>query len=76
MTDEESGMTETKNNTELEASDGREASECSGLLCCDDCGKANEDVRSTNCPYAEEIYDSIVPCNLCSDCYHERCMDI
>lgn len=48
----------------------------SDLLCCDDCGKTKEDVRHTNCPYAEEINNSIVLVNLCGYCYHERCMDI
>jgi len=28
----------TNKTTEIEASDGREASECSALLCCDSCG--------------------------------------
>lgn len=43
---------------------------------CDDCGKNKEDVKETTCPYTEEINDSIIECNLCDDCYHERCMDI
>ena len=45
-------------------------------MICDDCGEDREDVSEAICPYAEEINDSIVECNLCSDCYHERCQDI
>lgn len=45
-------------------------------MICDDCGEDKEDVKETACPYAEEIDDNIIECNLCDDCYHERCMDI
>lgn len=45
-------------------------------LQCQDCGKKDETVTRVNCPYAEEINSSIIVCDLCSDCYHERCMDI
>lgn len=45
-------------------------------LSCDDCEQVKPDVKKTTCPYAEEINDSIVECQLCDDCYHERCMDI
>ena len=45
-------------------------------LKCDDCGEKKEDVVKTICPYEEEIYDEKVECQLCDNCYHERCMDI
>lgn len=43
---------------------------------CDDCGKEKDDVRDTNCPYANEINNEEIPCALCDDCYDERCMAI
>lgn len=43
---------------------------------CQDCGKKDETVHDTTCPYAEEINDSIVKITVCDECYHERCMDI
>jgi hypothetical protein len=46
------------------------------ILECQDCGLTDETVTRRNCPYAEEINSSIVICDLCPDCYHERCMDI
>lgn len=45
-------------------------------LKCDDCGKEKEDVTETVCPYALEINDEEYPMNLCTNCYHERAMDI
>ncbi len=42
---------------------------------CDDCG-TTEDVERTTCPFAEEIHGDEVEVDLCSACYHERCMDI
>ena len=45
-------------------------------MICDDCGKEKEDVVQTTCPYAEDIHEETVDCTLCSDCYHERCMEI
>ena len=46
------------------------------LLCCDDCGKSNDSVEETTCPFSEEIHNETIECKLCADCYHERCMDI
>jgi len=46
------------------------------MMKCDDCYKDKEDVKKTTCPYAEEIADEKVECDLCDDCYYERCMDI
>lgn len=43
---------------------------------CDDCEIDDETVSETTCPYAEEINDEIIECQLCPECYHERCMDI
>jgi hypothetical protein len=43
---------------------------------CDDCGVCSEDVEYTIDPYIDEIYDEEEWCNLCPDCYHERCQDI
>jgi len=45
-------------------------------MICDDCGKEGDDVYDTTCPYAEEIYGETVPCQLCEECAHERCMEI
>ena len=45
----------------------------SGLVC-EDCGCDN--ANETICPYEEEINMKSVDCNLCEDCYHERCMEI
>lgn len=45
-------------------------------LICEDCGKEDETVYETNCPFAEEIYGDEIPVIICPDCYHERCMDI
>lgn len=45
-------------------------------LTCDDCGKQDDSVIETSCPYASEIHDDYQECTLCSNCYHERCMDI
>lgn len=46
------------------------------MLKCDDCNKVSAEVEKGNCPYAEEISGEEVECQLCPDCYHERCMDI
>ena len=45
-------------------------------LKCEDCGKENDDVEETYCPFAEEIYNENIRVTICKDCYHERCMDI
>lgn len=42
---------------------------------CFDCG-TTKDVTQTICPFADEIYDDQIKMTLCSDCYHERCMEI
>jgi hypothetical protein len=47
-----------------------------GDLTCDDCGKKGPDVQRTMCPYASEINNEEIECDLCEDCYYERCMDI
>lgn len=44
--------------------------------CCEDCGKKDETVRHTTCPYAEEVSDERVSIIVCSDCYRERCNDV
>lgn len=46
------------------------------FLTCQDCGKQDETVSETTCPFAEEIHEIIVDITVCKDCYHERCMDI
>jgi len=46
------------------------------ILTCDDCGKSGNDVKKTTCPYASDIYNEEIACTLCSDCVHERAMDI
>lgn len=46
------------------------------LLKCDDCDKVDETVHKTTCPYNEEISNETIECQLCNECYHERCMDI
>jgi hypothetical protein len=46
------------------------------MLKCEDCGKEDETVEHTTCPYAEEISGKIVPVTICSECYHQSCMDI
>ena len=45
-------------------------------LICEDCGKRGGDVSEGTCPYAEDVNNSTVDATLCTDCYHERCMDI
>ena len=43
---------------------------------CDDCGRTDKPVTVDNCPYADEINGELIECQLCEDCFHERCMDI
>ena len=43
---------------------------------CEDCGKEDETVHDTFCPYAEEIHGEKIACVLCDSCEHERAMDI
>ena len=45
-------------------------------LVCEDCGKQDETVHHTECPYAEEIYHEVVNVTICDYCYTQRCMDI
>ncbi len=45
-------------------------------MICDDCNKDKEDVKETKCPYAEEINDELIDCQLCDGCYYDRCMEI
>lgn len=43
---------------------------------CDDCRESENQVSEVVCPYEEEINGKIVECNLCNNCYEERCMEI
>lgn len=44
---------------------------------CEDCKQLKEDVKITNCPYAEDVHnDPNVKIQVCDDCYKERVMDI
>lgn len=52
--------------------DGKVPSES---LCCEDCG-TDENVSIGPCPYRLEINNDESPVALCSDCYHDRVMDI
>ena len=45
-------------------------------LVCDDCKNQNETVMDTICPYKQELHGEEDPCNLCPECYTERCRDI
>lgn len=46
-------------------------------LVCDDCHLAKSTTEETHCPYAADVHnDPTVECQLCKECYHERCMDI
>jgi hypothetical protein len=47
-----------------------------GLLKCQDCGKVSADVTETTCPYSEEIYNEKVAIVACSNCIHERSMEV
>lgn len=46
------------------------------ILECEDCGKKDDTVKETYCPYVEELYNKRQEAVLCDNCYHERCMDI
>lgn len=43
---------------------------------CQECGKTDHTVRTRNCGYAEEIYDSKVEETICDACEHEHLMDV
>ena len=43
---------------------------------CRDCRKYGDDVTYDACPFASEIHDDYTPVWLCTDCRHERAMDI
>lgn len=45
-------------------------------LICEDCGKCDDTVRDTICPFAEEIHGESIDVVLCDECYHERFLDI
>ena len=45
-------------------------------MICDDCREDKPDVVETLCPFAADVNNEDVDCQLCSDCYHERCQDI
>lgn len=46
------------------------------LLVCDDCGKNDDTVKKTYCPYTEEIHNKKVLVTICDNCYHESCENI
>lgn len=39
---------------------------------CEDCGQLKEDVKITNCPFAEEINNELIKVKICDACYKER----
>jgi len=44
---------------------------------CQDCGKQDDTVTTTNCPYAADVGGNPnVIITVCEECLHERCMDI
>jgi len=45
-------------------------------LKCDDCGREDETVVETYCPFAWEINDKKVEMNLCPQCRENRADDI
>lgn len=47
-----------------------------GWLVCDGCKQTKADVKATNCPFAADVHDEVVPMNLCDDCWQERADDI
>lgn len=46
------------------------------MLECQDCGKKDETVIETFCPYARDVNDEDVEITVCEDCYGERAADI
>ena len=46
------------------------------MIKCDECGKEKDDVKECFDPYSDEINDEKIKCNLCDECYHDRCMEI
>lgn len=45
-------------------------------LTCEDCGKMDETVKATLCPYDLDINGIETEVNLCPNCEYERAMDI
>lgn len=45
------------------------------ILKCDDCG-TEDNVSATHCPFLQEIYEIEEPCQVCEECYHQRCLEI
>lgn len=43
---------------------------------CEDCGKTTKDVEEEYDPVQEEVYDELVPIQVCGDCYQERMDEI
>jgi hypothetical protein len=43
---------------------------------CDRCDQDKDDVVETKCPFYSDVYDEVVECCLCDDCYEERRMEI
>mgnify|MGYP006410985949 CR=1 FL=1 len=43
---------------------------------CDNCGKKDETVEDTICPYEDEINHHKIDVTLCESCYHERSCEI
>lgn len=41
-------------------------------LTCEDCNITNENVKETNCPYFEDVYNEKVKAVVCDECYYER----
>ena len=45
-------------------------------LKCQDCGKIDDTVTETTCPYAMEMFNNIVNIVVCDNCYYERVLDV
>jgi hypothetical protein len=45
-------------------------------MICDRCDEDKDDVVETKDPFCSDVYDEVVECSLCDDCYEERCMEI
>lgn len=45
-------------------------------LTCEDCGKTGPDVTAGPCPYDQDVHGTETQATLCSDCHHNRCLEI
>ena len=45
-------------------------------MICEDCEKDKPDVKVVDCPFAQEVFNEVVECQVCDDCYYKRLMDI